>query len=759
MAGRHGKGDRLPTRQQILEFIRGSEVPVGKREIARAFGIKGAERIPLKAMLKEMEQAGEIDRGRHRRMARPGSLPEVSVLDVLGPDADGELLAAPAQGEGAAPRIFLLPDRMAKPALARGDRVLARLRRLDAESYEAKVIRRLPAVPARIVGVYERAGDGTGRIRPAGKRARNEFRVAPANAAGARPGEIVLAQALPGRQLGLPQARIVERLGHHAGSRSASLLAIHEHDIPNVFDAEAEALAAAAEPVGLSGRSDLRQLPLVTIDGEDARDFDDAVHAAPDEDPKNPGGFVLTVAIADVAHYVRPGDALDRAAYWRGNSVYFPDRVVPMLPEALSNGLCSLKPKEDRGCLAVRMVIDAEGKKLRHRFTRALMRSAARLTYNQVQAAADGEPDETTAPLMASAIKPLYGAFAALLAARRKRGTLDLDLPERRVVLNAAGDVTSIATRIRHDSHRLIEEFMIAANVAAAETLEHARQPCMYRVHDQPDAAKVEALREFVATLGLLLARGQVIRPKMFTRLLEQASGSPFAEMVHELVLRSQSQAVYSPVNLGHFGLALARYCHFTSPIRRYSDLLVHRALIAGCRLGDGGLPSGAGDGFEALGQHISTTERRAAAAERDAVDRFIAGFLAGRLGEIVPGRVTGVTRFGLFVRLDETGADGLVPINSLPDDFYDHDESRHCLVGRRWGAVYRLGERAMARIVQAEPITGGLVLELVESGVDGMSAEAPSRPMKKPSAAKKPSNLKPKNRHPRKAREPRRRR
>jgi len=755
MADRRGKGDRLPTRQQILEFIRGSEVPVGKREIARAFGIKGAERIPLKAMLKELEQAGEVDRGRHRRMARPGSLPEVSVLDVLGPDADGELLAAPATGEGAAPRIFLLPDRMAKPALAKGDRVLARLRRLDAESYEAKVIRRLPAVPARIVGVFERAADGSGRIRPAGKRARSEFRVASANAVGARPGEIVLAQALPGRQLGLPQARIVERLGHHAGPRSASLLSIYEHDIPNVFDGEAEALASAAEPVGLSGRTDLRRLPLVTIDGEDARDFDDAVHAAPDEDPKNPGGFVLTVAIADVAHYVRPGDALDRAAYWRGNSVYFPDRVVPMLPEALSNGLCSLKPEEDRGCLAVRMVIDAEGKKLRHRFTRALMRSSARLTYNQVQAAADGQPDETAAPLVESAIKPLYGAFRALLAARHKRGTLDLDLPERRVVLNAAGEVTSVATRVRHDSHRLIEEFMIAANVAAAETLERARQPCMYRVHDQPDAAKVEALRDFVATLGLVLARGQVIRPKMFTRLLEQASASPFTEMVHELVLRSQSQAVYSPVNLGHFGLALARYCHFTSPIRRYSDLLVHRALITGCRLGDGGLPPGAGDGFEALGQHISTTERRAAAAERDAVDRFIAGFLARRLGEILPGRVTGVTRFGLFIRLDETGADGLVPINSLPDDFYDHDESRHCLVGRRWGAVYRLGERAMARIIQAEPITGGLVLELVEGAREGAVNEGPA--MKKPGTTKKPSNLKVKNRHPRQAKKPRR--
>jgi ribonuclease R len=759
------KRAELPTRQQILDYIRGSEIPVGKREIARAFGIKGADRIPLKAMLKDLEHAGEIDRGRHRRMGAPGALPEVTVLTVLGPDTDGELMAAPAPGsegagsggagDGEAPRIFLVPDRTAKPAYARGDRVLARLRRIDETSYEGRVIRRLEAPPPRIVGVYDRGSDGVGRIRPSGRKSRNEYRVAAADAAGAQAGEIVLAQALPGMRFGHPQARVVERLGPHGGPRSASLLSIYEHDIPVGFDADAMALAAGAQPVGPEGRTDLRSMPLVTIDGEDARDFDDAVLAEPVSDPKNPGGFVLWVAIADVGHYVRPGDALDRAAYWRGNSVYFPDRVVPMLPEALSNGLCSLKPKEDRGCLAVRMVIDAEGRKLRHRFMRGLMRSTARLTYDQVQAAADGRTDETTAPLITPVIEPLYGAFRALLAARQRRGTLDLDLPERRILLDEQGEVRSIEPRRRHDSHRLIEEFMIAANVAAAETLERARRPCMYRVHDAPDAAKVEALREFVATLGFNLAKGQVLRPKMFTQLLDRVKGSPFAEMVHELVLRSQSQAVYSPVNIGHFGLALARYCHFTSPIRRYSDLLVHRALIDGCRLGDDGLPPDAEERFPAIGEHISTTERRAAAAERDAGDRFIAAFLAKRVGEILAGRVTGVTRFGLFVRLADTGADGLVPISSLPSDFYDHDERNHALVGRRWGRTYRLGERVAVRLVQAEPLTGGLLLELVEGeSVDSTPVAAPAPPRgRKPSKAKGPPRARPGSRPSRRSR------
>jgi len=385
-----------------------------------------------------------------------------------------------------------------------------------------------------------------------------------------------------------------------------------------------------------------------------------------------------------------------------------------MLPEELSAGLCSLKPHEERPCLAVEMIIDRRGRKLRHRFLRGLMRSAARLTYSQVQAARDGRPDEITGPLLESVIAPLYGGFEALLEARTKRGTLDLDLPERRVVLED-GKVARIEARVRLDSHRLVEEYMIAANVAAAETLEAKRLPCMYRVHDAPDPAKLEALREFAGSLGLSLAKGQVIRPATFARLLEQARNTPYATMISELVLRSQAQAAYSPTNIGHFGLALRRYCHFTSPIRRYADLLVHRALISADGFGDDGLRADDGARFPTIAEHISATERRAATAERDAVDRYVAAFLAERVGDLFAGTVSGVTRFGLFVSLADSGGSGLVPISSLPSDFYDHDERRHCLVGRRWGRVYSLGETVSVRLVEATPVTGGLLLQIVE--------------------------------------------
>ena len=480
-------------------------------------------------------------------------------------------------------------------------------------------------------------------------------------------------------------------------------------------------------PAALGKRTDLRDVPLVTIDGPDARDFDDAVWAEADPDPKNPGGWHILVAIADVAWYVRPDSALDRAAYERGNSAYFPDRVVPMLPEALSNGWCSLKPNENRPCLAAELWIDADGNARRHRFSRGLMRSAARLTYEQAQAAHDGKPDDMTGPLVEPVIGPLYGAFTALLAVREGRGTLDLDLPDRQVVLDKSGAVAAIEPRARLDSHRLIEEFMIAANVAAAEQIEALRQPCMYRVHDQPDPVKIEALRQILDSLGLRLARGQVIRPHYLTRLLRQVKDVPARHMVNELILRAQSQAIYTPDNIGHFGLALTRYAHFTSPIRRYADLLVHRALIRGLKLGEGGLPDEAGPRFAEFGTHVSTTERRAAAAERDAVDRFTAAFLQDRVGAVFAAVIGGVTRFGLFVSLDETGADGLVPMSLLPDDYYDHVEAEHCLVGRRWGRTYRLGERVSARLLEAEPLTGGLVLELLDDS--DHAAPGPGKP------------------------------
>ena len=722
------KAPPLPTKEELLTYIRESPVPVGKRELARAFRVSGSNRLQLKTMLKELQQAGALGRG--RRFASAGRLPEVTVVEVTGTDEDGEVLARPLawSAEGPPPRIYMAPDRRGTPALGPGDRVLARLRSTGTGQYEGRTIRRVSEAPGKVLGVYMLAPDG-GRIRPTDRRFKAEYAVARGDQGGAKDGELVLAEALPGHQLGLRQARIIERLGPLGDPRSISLIAIHGRGISVEFPADALAQAAAAGPVGLDGRADLRAVSLVTIDGEDARDFDDAVWAEPDPDPANSGGWHVLVAIADVAHYVRPGDALDRAAAERGNSAYFPDRVVPMLPEALSNDWCSLKPGEDRGCLVVHIWIDREGNKLRHRFERGLMRSAARLTYSQMQAAADGHPDSLTGAIMASTITPLYGAFRVLLEARLARGALDLDLPERQVQLGGDGHIERIVPRPRLDSHRLIEEFMIAANVCAAETLEEKRLTCMYRVHEEPAREKVEALRQFLASLGYRLAKGQVLRPKHFAEILDKAAGTPHVHLVSEVILRSQAQAVYSPDNLGHFGLALRRYAHFTSPIRRYADLLVHRALISALGLGAGGLPIGAEATFARIGEHISMTERRADAAERDAEDRFIAAYLASRVGASFGGRISGVTRFGLFVTLDETDADGLVPIRTLPSDYYIHEEARHRLVGRDSGRAYVLGDAVEVRLAEADMVTGGLVFELLAEAIPRRAQKGQSGP------------------------------
>jgi ribonuclease R len=769
MAARVKRG--LPSRDEILAFIAGSATPVGKREIARAFKVAPADRVALKGLIKEIERSGTVERGAKRRLAPVETLPSVGVIEIIAIDIDGEVTARPVAWRDAAPppRIVVRENRLGADAV--GDRILAKLERAEDGTYEAQAIRRLQGETDRVLGVYRQL-ENAGRIEPTDKRARTEYHVATADTNGAIAGELVLAEIVStdrsgaSRGMGLPRARIVERLGDTANPRTISLIAIHSLDIPTEFPAAAIAQAEAAQPVELGKRTDLRQVPLVTIDGSDARDFDDAVWAEADPDPENPGGWHILVAIADVSWYVRPGDALDRAAYERGNSVYFPDRVVPMLPEALSNELCSLKPAVPRACLAVEMWLDAKGKKIRHRFVRGLMRSAARLTYEQVQAARDGNPDDTTGPLVETVIAPLYGAFAALDQDRQARGTLDLDLPERRVTLGADGRVAAIEARQRLDSHRLIEEFMIAANVAAAETLERLKQPCMYRVHDSPDPAKLSALREFLEGLeteGLRLAKGQVVRPRHFNELLHHAAGTPFAPMINELVLRSQAQAVYSPANLGHFGLALGRYAHFTSPIRRYSDLLVHRALVAGHNaagedFGEGGLPPTEPKDFAAAGEHISQTERRASAAERSAIDRYTAAYLADRVGASFRGRVNGVTRFGLFVTLEETGADGLLPMSSLPSDYYFHEEHQHRLVGRRWGRIYRLGDTLTVKLREANAVTGGLILELIEGGSEiGEGLAAAGKIERRASPAQRPK--KHRGATPRPAKAPRRRR
>jgi ribonuclease R len=705
----------LPSRQDVLDFIRSQPGRVGKRELARAFNLKGTDKIALKALLKDLERDGTVQRGAGKRFARPGALPDVGVVEITGTDIDGELQARPIawEDEGRPPRIFIAPWRKGELTLGVGDRVLAKLRRIRDDAYEGRPIRIVGEARARVLGVFEALPDGTGRVHPTSRKEKADYMVPKGEGNGAEPGELVLCDLLPGRFFGLRPVAVKERLGRMGAPKSVSLVAIHANDIPFQFPDEALAQARAAGPADMAHRVDLRDVPLVTIDGEDARDFDDAVWAEADADPDNKDGWHCIVAIADVSWYVRPGDALDREAFKRGNSVYFPDRVVPMLPEDLSNGWCSLKPDENRGCLAVHFWLDKDGNKRRHRFVRAMMRSAARLTYAQVQAARDGSTDDVTGPLAEPVIGPLYRAWAALLAARQRRGVLELDIPERKVDIDADGKVQAIRPRPRFDSHRLIEDFMIQANVCAAEELERVGKPCMYRVHDQPSLEKLESLREFLRSMDLSLPKGQALRPGQFNLILEKVKGTPHETLVNEVVLRSQAQAVYAPENIGHFGLGLARYAHFTSPIRRYADLLVHRALVSGLKLGDGGLPPDCLPKFPEWGEHISNTERRAAAAEREAVDRYVSAFLSDRVGAGFAAKISGVTRFGLFVTLADTGADGLVPISALPDDYWQHDEARHCLVGSRTRRVWQLGQPVQVVLRESNTLTGSMVFQI----------------------------------------------
>lgn len=708
----------IPSKDQIRQWISDNPGLSAKRDIAKAFGIRGDAKIDLKRILREMEDEGALEK-KARRFREPGVLPPVAVLQVLAPDRSGDLFAVPLEeGVDSTVRVLIVAQK-GDPALGAGDRILGRLTPVKAEGhgYEARLIRRLGANPLKVLGIF-RSGHEGGRIVPIDKGQDKEWRVARDATADARDGELVEAEAVGSRRLGLPQARIVARLGDPSGARAVSLIAIHQHGIPDQFPDPVIAEADRAEAVGLTGREDLRDLPLVTIDPVDARDRDDAVYAQADDQPGNPGGFVIWVAIADVAHYVTPGSALDREARKRGNSSYFPDRVVPMLPDILSGDLCSLHEHVDRACMAVRMRVDAQGNKLSHRFVRGLMRSRASLHYAQVQAAVDGRADEKTAPLLEPVLRPLYAAYAALTHARAARQPLDLELPERKIVLDDAGKVTSVAFYERFDAHKLIEEMMILANVAAAEELVRLKQPLLFRVHEEPSPLKLDALREVAEASGLTLAKGQVLKTAHLNRLLSQAEGTEFDELINITTLRSMTQAYYNAENFGHFGLALRNYAHFTSPIRRYSDLIVHRGLIRGHGWGKDGLSAWDIENLDETAKQISDCERRSMAAERDTTDRYLAAYLADRVGSSFTGRISGVQRFGLFVKLDETGADGLIPIRAVGREFFHFDEASQSLTGADTGMTIGIGQRVVVKLAEAMPVTGGLTLELLE--IDG---------------------------------------
>ena len=708
---------QLPTKDEILQWISENPTETSKRDIARAFGVRGAARIDLKRMLKELETDGHLDK-RKKTYRDPDKLPPVAVLQVTDPTADGDLTARPMEwrGDGNEPRAIII-SRASDPALGPGDRILARLTETEGEfQYEARLIRRIGTNPRHVLGIFRKTPEG-GRILPIDKGDGKEWQVSKADTGGAKEGELVEAeQSGPKSRMGLPRARIVNRLGDPSQPKAVSLIAIHQHGLPHDFPDTVIAEADAMHPATLDdgAREDLRDLPLITIDPADARDHDDACWAHEDDDPKNAGGHVLWVAIADVAHYVRPGTALDAEARKRGNSSYFPDRVVPMLPDRLSGDLCSLHEGVERACLAVRIQIDAHGEKIGHRFQRGLMRSVGSLNYREVQAAMDGAPNDRLAPLMDEVIRPLYAAYDALTHARNRRQPLDLDLPERKIVLSEEGEVESVNFADRLDAHRLIEEFMILANVAAAEELIARKSPLLFRVHEEPPKEKLDALRDTAQSAGLTLAKGQVLKTAHLNALLAAAEGTDHDELINLATLRSMTQAYYSPSNFGHFGLALQAYAHFTSPIRRYSDLVVHRALITAHDWGADGLTQDDIARLEPTAAHISETERRSMLAERDTTDRYLAAFLSERVGSDFTGRISAIARFGVFVRLDDTGADGLIPMRNLGAEYFHFDRDSGTLTGSDTGHEIALGDRVVVRLAEAAPVTGGLALELI---------------------------------------------
>lgn len=704
---------RIPTREQVLEFITDNPDLANKREIARAFGLKGQDKIPLKVILKELEEEGLVDRSR-KTLHVSGELPPVGVIEVTGRNKDGEITARPSnwRGAGDPPQIYVTfrKGETAKP----GERILAKMEKQEDGTYTASVMRRLQDSQDQILGVYQKVGHD-GRVQPIKRGSRVEYSIRSDEADGAKSGDLVMIEV--GNRRGR-EARIIENLGSVSDPRTVSLISIHDHEIPFEFPENVVVEAEQAEAPDIKTRRDLTDLPFVTIDPADARDHDDAVFAEADTNASNEGGHIVWVAIADVAHFIRPGSALDREALKRGNSCYFPDRVVPMLPDILSGDLCSLHEGVVRSCMVVRMVFNAAGKKISHEFLRGAIRSAASLNYSEVEQAHLGNINDKTGPLLDTVITPLYNAYHAVARARDKRGPLALDLPEHRVEINDEGVVTSVAFRERIEAHRVIEDFMIQANVSAAETLGKRDAPLLYRIHEPPGMEKAEALQEFLKSINLSVPKGGALQPSHFNKLLAEVDDGPYETMVNEMVLRSQSRAEYSIDNQRHFGLNLDHYAHFTSPIRRYADLIIHRALVTAGKLGDDGLSDHDIKTMEETAQTISEHERRAMAAERDATDRYVAAYMADHIGAEFTGRVSGVAKFGLFVKLNETGADGLIPIRTLgTNEYFEFDEKRLKLIGERSGTVYHLGQAVTIRLAEATPVTGGLIFEMIEGG------------------------------------------
>ena len=726
----------FPTKDDVLAYVKDNPGKLSKRDIARAFHIRGDKRILLKKLLREMSEEGLLDKGHKGRVHPGGDLPPVCVVEVTGLDKMGDLMARPvnSKDEGTPPPITIFAEDK-RGNLSVHDQALVRLTRdRDSKevSYVAKVIRKLERTTTLVMGIFNKEDDNIAHVQPTDKKNRNQYLIAKCDWNGAKEDELVLVDAKASktsrRHMGPKRAVVKDCLGTLDEPKSISLIAIHSHGILTEFSEPALVEAEKSIAPTLGNRTDLRDIPLITVDPSDARDHDDAIWAEKDTDPKNEGGWHVIIAIADVAHYVTPGSALEKDAWARGNSTYFPDRVVPMLPESLSNGLCSLKEGEDRYTLAVHIWFDQRGKKIRHKFVRGLMRSAAGLSYEEFQSAHEGQVSDRAGPLLDTVIEPLYGAYECLKLGRDYREPLNLVMPERKISLDDKGNVTGIHPRQALDAHKLVEEFMIQANVAAAEELEQKGWPCVYRIHEQPSEEKLNNLREFLASLGYNFAKGMVQQPKLFNNILRKVEDSPHSEVINIIILRTQSQAIYSIDNQGHFGLSLARYAHFTSPIRRFADLMVHRALIGALKLGNDGLAKLDREKLVETADHISKTERISMIAERESTDRYVAAYMGQHVGEEFSARIAGVNRAGLFVAFDETGGDGFIPVSSMVGDYFRHDKELHMLEGEYTGITYQLGEAVTVRLKEANKITGGLLCELIDEQLTAKSSRKKSK-------------------------------
>ena len=718
----------FPDRQTVLDFLKENPAATSKADIAKGLKVKGRERAVLREVLEELEREGKLERTGKRSFAQTDRPPPSGLVEFTRLTREGDLVGQCVGDHGlfGPELIYGGPSGKSRSrAPGKGDRAVCKISGREDGSWRAYVVTLLEKrVSDRIVGLYNRTPHG-GRVTPASRKERRELLIQEADRKGAGDGDLVIAEPKPEgrRQYGPALGVIKEVIGHITDARSASLIAIYANDIPVEFPDEVIAEAKSKEPAKVP-RTDLTGVPLITIDPHDARDHDDAVHAE-----ELPDGWKVIVAIADVSAYVTEGSALDKEAEKRGNSTYFPDRVVPMLPFELSAEACSLKENELRPCLAVEMIFSKDGHKKSHRFLRATMRSAAKLAYEEAQAAIDGKPGGKAGDILDTVLRPLWDAYAAVSKARDLRSPLDLDMPERRIQFDDKGEITGIVTKERLEAHRLIEEFMIQANVAAAETLEQKQSPVVYRVHDTPSEAKIAAFAEFLQTLDMKWNIGDRPQTHKFNKLLAEIRGGDYEGMIQQMVLRSQAQAIYSEENLGHFGLNLARYAHFTSPIRRYADLVVHRALITAHGFGPDGLSERSAARLEDIASHISMTERRSMAAERDATDRYLAIFLADRVGAEFEARITGVTPAGLFAALAGSGADGFVPISSLSDEYWVHDAAAMAVYARGSGKTFSLGQIVRVRLKEVTPLQGGLLLEMIS---DPLPAPAGRREARK---------------------------